>query len=344
MDVVHNRSSLKPHNEERRRLLKLGLSWTTGMLATRLVTSCNRSGQASAVSAIPMPTRALGRTGVQVGIMGLGGQAAIDAAGKEDLAVAIVERALDLGINYIDTAPAYGPGRCSERSIGQVMKGRRSQAFLASKTHRRTRDESLRLLDESLRLLQCDHLDLWQIHDLSTMEQVDQVFARGGAIEALVQAREQKMVHFLGVTGHADPRVLTEAILRFPFDCVLMAVNAADRHQLSFIESLLPLAVQKGLGIAAMKIAGNGRLVFNWKRLARFQRPGNLTMQEAMHYVLTLPVNTAVIGCGSVAELERNVEIARSFAPLPEQEMHALETRTRTIAQQALYFRKWSDS
>jgi len=190
--------------------------------------------------------------------------------------VPIVERALDLGVNYIDTSARYGgeEARWSERTIGEVMKRRRREAFLASKTHDRTRDGSLRHLERSLALLGTDHLDLWQIHNLSRMEEVEKIFAKDGAMEALVAAREKKLVRFLGVTGHADPEVLIEAIRRFPFDTVLLALNAADRHHLPFAEKLLPLAVEKEMGIVGMKIPARGRLLSSWTPPADGDRYG----------------------------------------------------------------------
>src|ERR1043166_4341892 len=197
-----------------------------------------------------MPTRNLGKTGYRVGIFSLGGQATIEQADKEAEATAIVERALDLGVNYIDTAAQYGGSeRWSQKYIGQVMKRRRKEGYLASKSHDRTRDGSLKLLEESLKLLNTDHLDAWQMHHMTTADDVERAFAKGGAVEAFQQAREQKMVRFLGVTGHTDPDILIECLRRFPFDQILMAVNAADPHHLSFQEKLLPMAVEKQLGI-----------------------------------------------------------------------------------------------
>ena len=150
-------------------------------------------------------------------------------------------------MNYIDTAAAYGGDqRWSQRYIGEVMKRRRKEVFLASKTNDRTRDGSLRLLEESLRLLNTDHLDLWQLHNCARMEQIEQIFAPGGAIEAMKKARDEKMVRFCGITGHADPDVLIEGLKRFEFDTILLALNAADPHHLSFATNLLPLAVENG--------------------------------------------------------------------------------------------------
>ncbi len=212
-----------------------------------------------------MPTRNLGRTGYSVGVFSLGGQAAVEQPDNEAAAVAIVEKALDLGVNYVDTAARYGGDTpWSQTYIGQVMKRRRGEAFLASKTHDRTRDGSMKLLEQSLKLLQTDHLDLWQIHNLQTMEQVEQIFRPDGAVAALREAKEQGIVRHIGVTGHADPAVLIEAISRFPFDTLLLALNAADPHHLSFREKLLPLAVEKEMGIIGMKIPSRGRLLAGW--------------------------------------------------------------------------------
>ncbi|MCX5730614.1 MAG: aldo/keto reductase [Deltaproteobacteria bacterium] len=304
----------------RREVLKLAAAAAAGAVASRV---------AAGVAPRAMPTRELGRTGFRVGLFSLGGQAAIEQPDNEAAAVAIVERALDLGVNYIDTSARYGgEARWSERYVGQVMKRRRREAFLATKTHDRTRDGSLRLLEKSLHLLQTDQVDLWQLHAMSTMADVDAVFARGGAIEAFEKARAEKLVRFLGLTGHTDPDVLAAAIRRFPFDAVLMAVNAADPHHLPFQKTLLPLAVEKGMGIIGMKIPARGRLL------------GALTMPEAMRYVLSLPVSTVIVGVDSITQLEENVETARGFTPLGPQQLATLERKAEPVARQALWFRR----
>jgi aryl-alcohol dehydrogenase-like predicted oxidoreductase len=304
----------------RRDVLKLAAAAAAGAVASRV---------AAAVPEPKMPTRDLGRTGFRVGLFSLGGQAAIEQPDNEAKAVAIVERALDLGVNYIDTSARYGgDARWSERYIGQVMKRRRREAFLATKTHDRTRDGSLRVLEKSLTLLQTDHVDLWQLHAMSSMADVDAVFAPGGAIEAFEKARSEKLVRFLGITGHTDPDVLSAAIRRFPFDAVLMAVNAADPYHLPFQKTLLPLAVEKKMGIIGMKIPARGRLL------------GAITMPEAMRYVLSLPVSTVIVGVDSVAQLEENVATARGFTPLGAQQLAALERKAEPVARQALWFRR----
>jgi hypothetical protein len=343
----------------RREFLKLGSAAAAGLVARDLIPRLkqplpplptNPRTQAA------MPTRNLGRTGYRPGIFSLGGQAQVEQPNNEALAVSIVEKALDLGVNYVDTASAYGgPQRWSQRYIGQVMTRRRNEVFLTSKTYDRTRDGSLRLLEESLRLLNTDHLDLWQLHNVMRMEQIEQIFGPGGAIEALTQARDQKMVRFLGITGHFDPEPLMEGIRRFPFDTVLMALNAADRHQMSFAERLLPLAVEKQMGIIGMKIPARSRILAGWNppppdSQPRFERPGGgppstsgaLTIREAMYYTLSHPVSTVIVGCDSPAQVEENVRLAQSFTPLSEAQLAEIAAKTEPIKRQALFFRRWA--
>ena len=287
-------------------------------------------GNALPSAAPGMTTRPLGRTGHQVKLFSLGGQATIEKAGTHDESIAIINRAIDLGVNYIDTAARYGGG-ISQTYIGEVMKTRRKEVFLASKTHDRTRDGSLKVLDESLRLLQTDHLDLWQLHNVQRDEQLDQIFGKDGAIDAMQQARDQKMVRFLGITGHFDPDVLLRGIQRFDFDTILMALNPADPHHLAFAEKLLPMANQKKMGVIGMKIPARGRLF----------RPGGVTsMKDAMSYVLTLPVSTVIVGCDTVKQLEENIAIAANFAPLPRTEMARLEGLTAGYVSEASWFKR----
>jgi aryl-alcohol dehydrogenase-like predicted oxidoreductase len=299
-----------------------------------------------------MPTRNLGKTGYRVGIFSLGGQAALETASNEAVAVPVIERALDLGVNYIDTSSIYGgPERWSEQYVGKVMKHRRGDAFLATKTKERTRDGSLRMIETSLKLLQTDHVDLWQLHDIGTMTDINEIFARGGAMEALLQARDQKIVRHLGITGHYRPDALMEAIHRHPFDTILMAVNAADPHHYSFSEQLLPLAVEKQMGIIGMKVPARGRILsswtpppieqqkHSWEGMVLAPTAGTLDMRQAMYYSLSLPVSTVIIGCDSIPQLEQNVQLAREFTPLNQQQMATLTEKAQPVAKQSLFFR-----
>lgn len=299
-----------------------------------------------------MPTRNLGKTGYKVGIFSLGGQSALEHPNNEPVAVPIIEKALDLGVNYIDTSSIYGgPERWSEQYVGKVMKHRRNEAFLATKTKERTRDGSMRMLETSLKLLQTDHIDLWQLHDIGTMTDINEIFAKGGAMEALLEARDQKIVRYLGITGHYRPDSLIEAIHRHPFDAILMAVNAADPHHFSFSEQLLPLAVEKQMGIIGMKVPARGRILSSWtpppiekqkkmwEGMVLAPTPGTIDMKQAMYYSLSLPVSTVIIGVDSIAQLEQNVQLARDFTPFTQQQMAALTTKTEPVAKQSLFFR-----
>jgi len=275
-----------------------------------------------------IPRRPLGKTGVEVSIFALGGEGILRTRGRTAAAARVIERALDEGVTYCDTAPAYAD---SLDYYGASLGERREGIFLASKTHDRTRDGSLRLLDDSLRRLRTDRLDLWQLHDLRTADDLRRIFAKDGALEALLRAREEGRTRFLGITGHHDPAILLEAMRRFDFDTVLVALNAADVHRLSFARTVLADAARRGMGVIAMKVAAQGALL----------ERGRLTMAEAMGYALSLNgVSTAVIGCRTPAEVSENAGIARSFAPLPSAAMRRLEERTLETADEASYFKK----
>lgn len=295
-----------------------------------------------------MPTRSFGKTGYKVGILSLGGQATIEKQGTEEESEKIINRAIDLGVNYIDTAAAYGRGQ-SQLNIGRVMKTRRKEVWLSTKTHDRTYDGSMRLLEESLKNLQTDHLDLWQLHNVQRQDQVDQIFANDGAIKALEKAKAEGMVRHLGITGHFEPLVLKNAIQNYPFDSILMAMNAADPHYLSFKKYLLPVAQELGMAIIGMKVATRGRMISTWtpppidEQPARMatKKPGTITIKEALTYNMSLPVSTTIIGIDNVAQIEEDVKIASEFSPLSTAEMEELEYKTLPIVRQGLYFRRW---
>lgn len=277
-----------------------------------------------------MAFRALGQTGHQVRLFSLGGQATLEEANRTDDAVAIINRALDRGVNYIDTSRVYGKG-VSETYIGEVMKSRRREVFLATKTRDRSYDGSMRSLEASLKALQTDQLDSWQLHNVRTQEDLDQIFADDGAIKALERARSEKLVRFLGITGHKDPFVLKKAIEQYPFDSILMALNAADRHKNSFIEHLLPVAVEKKMAIVGMKIPARGKI---------FHEGGITTMKQAMDYVLTLPVSTVIVGIANLKDLEEDIAIAEKFEPLTPVEMRKLEELTKPYFADASFFKE----
>ncbi len=346
-----------PTQSDRRTFLRTGGAVAAGLLAQAATTARAADAHLPALPSNPrtlaaMPTRNLGKTGYKVGIFSLGGQASLEKGNNFDVAVPIIERALDLGVNYLDTSSIYGgPDRWSEQYVGQVMKTRRDQAFLATKTKERTREGSLRMIEKSLKLLNTDHVDLWQLHDVGLPEDVDAIFAKGGAMEALQEMKDQKVVRYLGVTGHYRPEALIDTVNRYPFDTILMALSAADSHIHSFQEKLLPLVVEKQMGIIGMKVPARGRLLsswtpppldaqrHSWEGSAIATRSGVMTMQDAMNFALTHPVSTIIIGCDNVAQLEQNVQIAREFTPLSQTQMAALNDAAAPVAQQSLFFR-----
>ena len=239
----------------------------------------------------------LGKTGHNVCIYSLGGQATLETPGKEEVSVKIINRTIDLGINYIDTAAWYGRPTAtisqddahghSEKNIGKVMKTRRNEVFLATKTHDRTYDGSMRLLEKSLANLQTDHIDLWQIHNVrgAEIDSLDKFFAADGVVKAMEKMRDEKVIRFIGFTGHEDPAVLKALADRYPFDNALVALNAADKHYDPFITNFLPTAVSKNMGIVGMKIPARDRI---------FAHGGIITIKEAMEYTMSLPVSLAV--------------------------------------------------
>lgn len=339
---VSGRRTVMNEPVARREFLRAG-----GVAAAAIMTGVRAAG-ASHAPGIPrrlaeQPTRQLGRTSVPVGLVSLGGQGALARADNEAAALAIIERALDLGVNYLDTGVAYGP---SQRYIGQVMTRRRSQVFLASKTADRTSEGACRDIDNALVALQTDHIDLWLMDRVRTMNEVMQITAPGGALEGFLYAKEMHQTRFLGITGVANPTVLMELLRRSPaLDCVMVGIHAADRHRLSFAAELLPLAAGRQAGIIAMDVTAGGRLLSTFTppppeagRPALV--PGPLSLQEALNYVWSLDVATAVLDAESVTDVEEYVRLANAFAPLSEQDMSAIAERTRAGASQLLYLRQ----
>jgi predicted aldo/keto reductase-like oxidoreductase len=273
-----------------------------------------------------IPRRRLGKTGLNVTILGLGGEGVLRTFGNEKDAYRLINRALDLGVTYCESARAYSG---SESYYGLALKERREEIFLASKSHARGKKGALAQLHETLRNMKTERLDLWQIHDVRTGQEIEEIFGKGGAIEAFVEARERGLVRFIGVTGHHDPLIIRRCIERFDFDTVLLPVNPAEPHHKSFIDQVIPLAVERGMGIVAMKVYFRGAAA----RMA----PGKLDL--FYRYALSHPVTTAVIGCDTVGQLEENVRFASSFTPLTEDEKEMLSGQLSPIARQLMSYK-----
>lgn len=277
----------------------------------------------------PMPTRKLGKTGYDVSIFSLGGQGSLEEHGDKKNSVNIIRRAFDLGINYFDTAPIYGP---SEDYYGEALNGIRKRVFLASKTDDRTRDGSLKLLEKSLKRLKTDYLDLWQIHHLEDESEVKEIGQKQGAIQALIEMQEQGVVNFIGLTGHEDPDVLISAMKICDFDTVLVPVNAGDKHtKKSFIKDFLPVANSENMGVIGMKIFAQGFI---------FDPDGITTTWEPISYALSQDVSTVIVGHDSVAQLEENVALAKSFYQLSNDQQENIEKKTKDYVKRHSFFRK----
>ena len=260
-----------------------------------------------------LPHRVLGRTGASVSILAFGCGSRFLMYAEEEKALEALNRALDLGITYLDTAYAYGDGK-SEARVGKVMAARRKEVFLATKIPDRSRDDFLRRLEGSLKRLQTDHVDLVHIHSLGHADDLAKIEAPDGAVKGLLQAREQKMTRFIGMTSHTDGAVMAQAIEHHDLDCVQMALNASRNGH--FEELALPAARKKNLGVIAMKVTGQEFLLGN--------DAGKTDIDSLLRYSLSLPVTTAVIGMPRVEFIEHNTDLARNFAPLGADDVERL--------------------
>lgn len=261
--------------------------------------------------------RTLGRTGLHVEAVSLGGEGILRTHGRQDEAVPMIVEALELGVRYCDTAPAYAQ---SQDYYGEAFRAAgpraRDRVFLASKTHLRDRDGSLRLLDDSLRRLGTVRLDLWQLHDLREAEELDQISGKGGAIEAVERARAGGRVRHVGITGHHDPAILLEAMRRYPVDTVLRAINPADPRRQPFVSTVVAEARRRGVGVIGMKVMAAGRLLA--ERAAGYE--------ELIRYAASI-ADTVIIGCSSSAEVRANLTAGRSSVAMTAAERVALEKR-----------------
>lgn len=253
-----------------------------------------------------METRPFGKTGESFPILSFGGQRIVDEHNcTEEQAVEIVNTAIDRGIRYFDTAWIYSQGQ-AEKRMGQVVKHRRSEMWIATKTWDSSRDGARRQLEESLTRLQTDHVDEWRLHRVHDFARLDEFTGKEGGLQAAVQARDEGLVHNISISCHSDPRVLIEALNRFPFDSALIALSALDHFILSFAEEFLPVANAQGVATIGMKVLGLGSLTHE--------------VERSLRYAFSLPVSTVIVGMETMAQLEQNLSIAESFTPMTDSE------------------------
>jgi aryl-alcohol dehydrogenase-like predicted oxidoreductase len=260
----------------------------------------------------PLERRALGSTGLSVSVLGLGCVAIGYGSHSPSEGADLVHWCIDEGINYIDCASTYGD---AEVKVGRVMKTRRKEVVLATKTLEWDKESAWREINRSLERLQTDHMDLLQIHSVNGM---DEVMSSDGALSAALRAQDQGMVRHIGITGHTRPEVIAEAMKRFPFATALVPLSSTDSLVNDFGKVLFPLARERKFGVIAMKVLTAGKVT-------EF-------VQESLRYSFSLPVSTAIVGMGTRDEVRQNVEVAGMFQPMTPAEMVALEAKTRPFA------------
>lgn len=271
-----------------------------------------------------IPLRSFGKTGDQISALGLGGHH-LGNAGDEKTAIQIVKEAIDGGITFFDNCWEYHRGK-SENWMGKGLKGSRDKVFLMTKvcTHGRDGMLATRMLHESLRRLQTDHLDLWQIHGVTFDNDPDLFIRPGGAAEALAKAKQEGKVRYVGFTGHKSPDIHRRMLeTGFPFDAVQMPLNAFDANFQSFENNVLPELRKQGIAALGMKpLTGKAEPL----------RKNVLTVEEALRYAMSLPVATTITGMEKLDVLRQNLKIAQNFLPMPAEEMEALRARCKKLA------------
>ena len=320
---------------DRRQLLK-----TLGMVGSVLALNgphaiaqalADRQALAAASEAASgtVPRRMLGKTGVEVSALCFGG-AHLGRIDGETEAIRVLHEAIDAGITFLDNAWEYHKG-VSEERMGKGLQGRRQQVFLMTKvcSHGRDKQVAMQQLEDSLRRLRTDHIDLWQIHEVIYANDPDRHFAPGGVIDAMLEARRQGKVRFLGFTGHKDPAIHLKMLQQdFPFETCQLPLNVFDGTYRSFEQTVLPVLNERGIAPLAMKsLSGNGDAV----------KRGVVTAEEALRYVLSLPVATVVSGIDSRDVLRQNLAIARTFTPMTVAEMEGLRSRMAPYAKEGQY-------
>jgi predicted aldo/keto reductase-like oxidoreductase len=308
---------MKENKIKRRDFLKISAKGTVVAAALPIINqACGpKEEEKSNYNAKGIPTRVFGRTKVSVPIIGIGGGTRFCTMTDPEVSTKLLTKALDQGFYYWDTARAYGNkyGVISEERYGMALKGRRNEVFLATKVKERSYDGVMRHLEESLKRLQTDHLDLYQVHNLKRMEEVDEIGKDNGAVKAMYKLRDEKVTDFLGFTGHTSAEVMQACINRFDFDTMLLALNHHKDVKGDFENQIIPLAAKKNIGVAVMKVIRPRETV------------ENVTPEQLIRFALSLKhVSLAMIGMDSIDVMQNNVEIAKTFKPMITEEMEKM--------------------
>jgi aryl-alcohol dehydrogenase-like predicted oxidoreductase len=317
-----------PHTHDRRTFLKTVGIGSVGMALARVSLADAQAAQ--------VPKRKLGRHDEMVSSLGMGGHT-LALSGSVEEATRIAHEAIDRGVTFFDNAWEYHNGR-GEEWMGAALEGKRDKVFLMSKvcTHlpgQQSKDKALAMLEQSLKRLRTDHLDLWQVHQIGSEAEADSIFMPGGVTEAIEQARKQGKIRYCGFTGHLNPRTHLRVLAhKYPFDTVQMPLSVFDSHAEGFQKLVLPELVKQGIAPLAMKTLGGS---------AKFVKDGVITAREALRYTLSLPITTLISGIDSMDMLQENAGVAANFKPYSPEEMAALEKRCSDKSQYEPY-RHWA--
>ena len=279
-----------------------------------------------------MPMRTLGRTGVKTSIVGLGGWHLGFKHIDEELSIRMIRTAIDSGINFMDNCWDYNEGASEERMGKALQDGYRERAFLMTKIDGRTKKDAAKQLDESLKRLQTDHIDLVQHHEILRFEDPHRIFDEDGANAALIEARDAGKISYIGFTGHKDPRIHMYMLevakeYRFEFDTVQMPLNVMDAHYRSFEKLVLPELVKENIGVLGMKALANGTIL----------ESKTVNAIECLHYAMNLPTSVVITGCESMENLEQALTAARTFQPLTKERVNDILGRTANAAARGEY-------
>lgn len=290
--------------------------------ATGLAPAAFAQGESGGV-----PTRPLGKTGVQVSMLGVGGHH-IGQIGDDQESVDFMRRAIDMGVTFLDNAWEYHNGRSEELMGRALADGYREKVFLMTKHHGRDRATAMQHLEDSLRRLKTDVIDLWQFHEVVYDADPDMIFAAGGGIEAAEQAKQEGKVRFIGFTGHKDPAIFEKMLSHdYAWDTVQMPINVFDAHFKSFRNTIVPVLEKRGIGVIAMKTTASGFVL----------QANAASVEECLNYAWSQPVATVVSGMKTIEHLDANVALARAFSPMSQEAMAALLARTKEAAMTGTY-------
>jgi aryl-alcohol dehydrogenase-like predicted oxidoreductase len=324
--MTDHRDNAGQHGPDRREFLQTAGLVGTGLVLSESLLRAEPPPQLELTNTGPdqIPRKPFGKTKERVSVIGIGGYSLGSAPSLME-AVAIVHEAVDAGVTFFDNAWEYHDGK-SEEWMGEGLKGRRDKVFLMTKvcTHGRDKKVAMRQLEESLKRLQTDHLDLWQVHECVYDNDPERHFAKGGVIEALDEAKKAGKVRYVGFTGHKNPAIHLKMLsYDYPFDSVQMPLNPFDATYRSFAANVLPEVNKRGMAALGMKsLGGNGQPVIQ----------GVVSVGEALRYAMSLPVATTISGIDSLAVLRQNLAIARGFKPMAEEDMEALRRRVASAA------------